>query len=382
MTPLSTDLGKTILAFAPEVAHAQVSKGFAVWTKKAIEQEWQALGKNPLLAKQIAAIKDPVPLCFKKLLKQLHEVFLTSTAYDAFVATQPAFKGSYSRARFERGAALLVEDAQEQDRNLERAWRGRFACGMAWALMLNPNAPGVPQTANEIRTYLDAHADEAAILFVSSLDLRGMELTGIPPEVEKFPMIFQLSCHHNRIHNVPQEILNLRHLQYLSLDSNRFDRVPEVCLRYKGSTSFSDNPISVYSEEMYDQKFSWQNWLGRPFNDYNDAACCGFAYLFGAFRFAQGHVIGLPSLKEIPFALWLRNKLVISSPMMHLGNNPEQDLKWLPDFIKWTFLFACAGIAMLISPFLWVLNQFLSLVVVPIATKVRELLGYGRMIKL
>ncbi len=46
MTPLSYDVGKTILAFSPEVTHAQVSKTFAAWTKKAMEQEWRAAGKQ------------------------------------------------------------------------------------------------------------------------------------------------------------------------------------------------------------------------------------------------------------------------------------------------------------------------------------------------
>jgi hypothetical protein len=42
----------------------------------------------------------------------------------------------------------------------------------------------------------------------------------------------------------------------------------------------------------------------------------------------------------------------------------------------------CVVIALLTAPFLWLLNEFLSLVVVPIVTKARELMGYGRMIKL
>ncbi len=386
MTPLSYDVGKTILAFTPEVTHAQVSKAFAAWTKKAQELEWRVLGSNPLLEKQVAAITDPLPLCFKKLLNTQREAFLTSTFYDAFIAAQPAFAGSYGRARFAIGAMYLFQDALEQDDNLEEAWRPEAGQeGIARALGLNDYAPDFPKTAGEIRAYLDNPANLATINLVQQFDMYERGLTGIPLEIARFPMLQELYLDRNQIRCVPKEIYNLKHLDTVSFSANRFECIPKMPL----VNSFIDlrsNPIKTFPEDVYDYYFTYENWLCKPFSDPTSIfSWFGCGYLFGYVGRSDMdyiNVVGVDKkgLEEIPFALWLREKLYMINPVSLLS--PEEHLSCLPEFLQNAAGVTCVVIAILIAPFLWLLNEFLSLVVVPVVTKVRELLGYGRMIKL
>ncbi len=138
---------------------------------------------------------------------------------------------------------------------------------------------------------------------------------------------------------------------------------------------------------MYDHCFSVENWLGQRFCDSN-WACLEMGYLFSLFNVQEYHygnnniLLSKKQLKEIPFALWLREKLVIPNLGNLFGRDVEHDLNWMPDCLKWTVVLTCMVITLILALPLWLLNQFLSLAIVPVVTKVRELLGWGRMIRL
>ncbi len=384
---LPDTLGREVLSYLPQtVSYNAVSKAFAVWNKKLMEREWQALAKNPLLEKQVAAIQGEISLCFKRLFTEQKEAFLTSTFYDAFIRRQAAFTSSYTHTRFEKGAGFLLADAKEQDGNLERAWVGKDYRGIRYALGLKRHAPDLPKTAKEIRAYLDKPAHQAVINDVGDLNLSELQLTGIPVEIAKFSRLHYLWLSENRIHKVPKEVANLKELHGLNLSDNCFDHIPDILFRCTQAGYFSsNNRITVFSEEDYDRCFSLSNWLGKPL-DANGA--CEVLFMLSLFpfsnRYSNGYIsVSKEYLKEIPFALWLREKLLIPNLFQLVVGIDRNDIPSRePNLVKQIAMYTCFAISVILAPVLWVLNQFLSLVVAPVVTKVRELLGYGRMMRL
>ncbi len=174
-------------------------------------------------------------------------------------------------------------------------------------------------------------------------------------------MLRELYLDRNQIRCVPKEIYNLEHLDTVSFSANRFEHIPKMSIAAKDFIDFRSNPIKIFPEDVYDYYFTYENWLGKPFSDSPDFfRWFGYGYLFGYIGNPCNmyiNVIGLSQkeLREIPFALWMREKLYMINPVSML--NPEEHLSCLPEFLQNAAGVTCVAIAILIAPFLWVLNR-------------------------
>lgn len=372
---ISDTIGRKILSFLPkQVSYTVVSKAFAAWNKKAMEKEWQEIVKNPGLEKYVMTIQAEPPLCFKILYERLHKTFCTYSDLDKFKERvifpppefkNPAFAGSYAKECFEEARART---RRAEDNNLSMAWHGDKGGGLYSGLGLTFRFEW-EKTPKQIRAYLNAAENQETLNRHPGIDINDQRLNAIPQEVVKFKGSRYLYASHNNIRAFPEEILRMENLQKVDL---------------------IENPITVFPEEMYNHCFTLENWLGRPFDqEYDLIQHSDWPFGFfnppahthldnGYIQFSKKH------LKEIPFAMWLREKLRMPNLFqIILGQKMDDWAPGLPCILRWPFIIASALVAIFIVALpTWILNQFLSLCVVPVVTKVRELLGYGRMMRL
>ncbi len=330
--------------------------------------------KNPNLAKYVVTIQAESPLCFKILYERLHKTFCTYSDLDKFkerVAFPPpelrnsAFAGSYAKECFEEAWART---RRAEDNNLSLAWHDDKGGGLYSGLGLTFRFEW-EKSPKQIRAYLNAAENQETLNRHSGISINDQRLNAIPQEVVKFKGSRYLYASHNNIRAFPEVILQMKNLERVDL---------------------AENPITVFPEEMYNHCFTLDNWLGRPF-DQEYHVIQPSDWPFGIFNppahttLDNGYIqLSKKNLKEIPFAMWLREKLRVPNLFqMILGQKMDDWAPGLPCILRWPFIIASALVAILIVALpTWILNQFLSLAVVPVVTKARELLGYGRMIRL
>lgn len=98
---------------------------------------------------------------------------------------------------------------------------------------------------------------------VVELDLSGLGLTELPPEIGNLTNLEKLWLDHNELTELPPEIGNLTNLQFLSLDQNALTELPHSFGQLQGlqGLSLESNQFSVVPRELFwlpdDLKFTF-----------------------------------------------------------------------------------------------------------------------------
>ena len=125
-----------------------------------------------------------------------------------------------------RSSSLMLLPSEYQcfiDAQLEKMW-GRVKNSIDFA------QDSGPQSASEIRAWLKDPNNIPLIQTVTILNLSGLQLTHLPPEIAYFTNLEELRLSHNQLRGFPAEIGNLAKLQRLDLDRNQFTTLPsEIC---------------------------------------------------------------------------------------------------------------------------------------------------------
>ncbi|MBS0653158.1 MAG: leucine-rich repeat domain-containing protein [Verrucomicrobia bacterium] len=133
--------------------------------------------------------------------------------------------------RFERlskalGSPRLLISPQDyekhlNDSSLEKLWervKGRIFFGSGRA----PN-----NKADEIRSWLNNPDNAWRLDSITSIDLEGLDLRVLPPEIGKFSHLRCLLLRNNKLRSLPDEICDLGELTALRLGHNELQRLPE-----------------------------------------------------------------------------------------------------------------------------------------------------------
>lgn len=396
---LADPVCRKILTYAPETSLFLVAKQFSQLQEKAKETEWNRLkgrfeavvfatererdaSEGTVLRANRAQWDKPFT---SDLLKRLHEgqkeeAIETQKGREAFLMTEIVWQRYFGAERFEAAEAVVRDVRQELNTNLKSLW--------FW--LKNPlHYAGPPLNhAREIHAWMSDPAHEADLDRIEVLALQACDLTVLSPELAHCRNLKDLKLRLNTIRDFPA-LKELKQLESIDLRYNQLEYVPEELLDLSrlnvGGVHLDDNPLKVLPEKLYDQFYTWLYWLstdpmdGKPYNScLND--------WFGEEGFLQ---FSTSQLEEIPFSMWLRNRLYIPNLGEHffefvdslLGNMHRND--W--DF-AW-FASTIASVILLLTTFaLWLpcylINRLLALAAVPVITKIRELLGYGRMIRI
>lgn len=423
----SADLNRLIFSFMPFeslLALPSVSRAFQAQQEQWMEQEWGKLAKNPLFNKRFENIDTT--LSFAKRFVLLFEMYKkiterTAAGFNAFHGIAREKINPDLAKRFEQTEQATLSVENDLDDNLAKFWveftlqqrsGGRSDFDAVPRLALH--GP-LCMNATDIRTLIH-DIPRASFDAVRGLTL-DVPLSALPPELAHCGKLRDLRVNVTRMREIPEWFEQLSELEKfdLKVDSGikpLLDHVPPALLRlpnllqggWRKGVDCSGLPIHTLTEEVYDHCFTWEHWLGRPFDwryfpyrlfriffwcqdwyQIRDFFQC-FAYLLGWHEncswYGRGYIeIYKKELQQIPFALWLREQLQIPNLFMYLIGLVDQ-MKWLDrllrDLLKmplWLGFFV-------FGVFIWPINRFLSLIVVPIVTKIRELFGWGRMIRI
>ena len=401
-----------ICSYTPVTDLSFVSRAFRALNVKTMEREWKEMRESAVLKNRVWPIREDgfTPLYLQTLWQQQKELAYRTCGgfnafrFEAFCLMQREERGSYAVRRFEKVEPIIASVDKEQEVNLTKIWFGSRLPGA------NTNARGIgeilpgllgplaPQTVEDIRAWMNDPAHQPLLDQIAELHIPDLGLSALPFELIKCRRVERLLIHSNYIRELPAWVDQFTKLKTLDLDHNRFDQIPPVLLRmpqlFQGVITTGvfltlPNNCKVLTEEVYDFCFTWEHWLGRPF-DYpaiypNQKWWIQYGYLFGYKpenrAYGEGYIrIEKYDLQEIPFALWLREELRVDNYVANI----LQKLDWRPsDSCFDQMLIALAwGSVIFFGILIWPINRFLSFAIVPIVTKIRELLGYGRMIRI
>lgn len=380
----SPSLCKLIATYTCETSLFCTSRQFALIQRTAQEKEWKSLHSYEATGAEIEdyvkvvaranhiAIKtknppipDPfIPDFFKQLYQQQKALAcITQAGRESFHQVGRIWKSSYRPGRFIAAEAVVRKVGVEMDVQLQQTW-------VKINRKIGNIAPNLP-TANAIRGWMNANQE----LFkrIDSLDLSLSFFTVLSPELHYFKDLRKVDLHFsNYLRDFPA-LKKLPFLEEIDLGRSGLEYVPEELLELPQlkKLDLSGNPLKVLPEQLYDQFSSWQDWLcGRdiPKPSYIE-------WHMSHFRFSKD------KLEEIPFSMWLRKRINDFDLVDYILT--KLDLK-----TKNCSLGFCIAHTLLL-PFMiilgiidCVLRRFFSFFVIPVITKVRELFGYGRMIRI
>lgn len=397
---LADPVCRKILTYAPETSLFLVAKQFSQLQEKAKETEWNRLkgrfnavvfatereqGASAGTVVRASHLQWDKPFT-SDLLKSMHkgqkeEAIETHKGREEFCKTEIVWQRYFGAERFEAAEAVVRDVQQELNKNLEDLW--------FW--LKNPlHYAGPPLNhAREIRKWMSDPAHEADLDRIEVLALHACDLTMLSPELAHCRNLKDLKLRVNRIRDFPA-LKELKQLESIDLRYNQLEYVPEELLDLPrlnvGKVHLGDNPLKVLPEKLYDQFYTWLYWLstdpidGKQYNSFlND--------WFGKEGFLQ---FSTSQLEEIPFSMWLRNRLYIPNLGEHFFELADWLLRDIHHNNDWDFAWFATTIAsltlLLTTVALWLpcylINRLLALIAVPVITKIRELLGWSRMIRI
>ncbi len=124
---------------------------------------------------------------------------------------------------------------------------------VVWALLAGAMGPpnifadskALIDEAKKFGGFITEHQQQLSQL--TSLDLSGMRLTSLPPEIGKFTGLERLFLQINSLTSLPQEFAELKQLKELNLSENRFIRKPdeldELPVLARDNVNLDHNPM-------------------------------------------------------------------------------------------------------------------------------------------
>ncbi len=366
-------LAVKILSYTPVTALAFVSKTLHSLQEKAMEQEWRAMKSNPLLAERISALPagDFSPICFRLLLDQQRGLAeRTPAGFNAFTRLQRLEVGSYSPARFEKAEQIIIGVDREQEYNLWQVWSAHFGLR---TLLRNQLGDTPPESVPEIRTWMNAAENQVHLDTIDCLNVCYSGLTAFPPEIAKCRFLTKIIASSNAIRELPDWFAQFSLLKEINMEESLIDSVPEVRLPNIEHIRLNQNPITKCSESAYRNCYTWRKWIS--------------GFTFREVYPSSGISFNESNLREIPFSLYLERLDPILSESVE-SKILESVFEYF-DQIHWV-LKVCAlpilyAVTVVFTSYMWLhylLNRCFVIGIIPIATWVREQLGYGRMIRL
>ncbi|MBS0653371.1 MAG: hypothetical protein JSR39_07585 [Verrucomicrobia bacterium] len=110
----------------------------------------------------------------------------------------------------------------------------------------------VPCTASAIRAWLNDPANAEKIAHIEFLDLSGMDLKVLPPEIGSFTGLQTLNLSNNQLQLLPPEIGALARLHWIHLSNNQLQVIPSEivsCMELVG-LNLSNNQLQVLPPEI------------------------------------------------------------------------------------------------------------------------------------
>ena len=341
------------------------------------------------LVKRAVSVHQERGISFKALFEQQKALLCRTPSgcgifrreQDAFLHNRQNRLGPFALGRFEEMERLIPQIDKEADETLKSVWwtsrQGVFDVLKAEGVSFERS----PIDGRGVRRYLSS-APKEVLEKPRSFDLHYLHLTHLPVEVAQFTSLTSLNLHTNQLQDLPDALAELKNLKNLNLSGNQFTHVPKVLMQMPGllecggRIDLTANPIRVLPEEVYDHFFTLPHWLGKTFGHHfwmGQDQDFFYGWAAGGFCFQRD------KLEEIPFALWLRETILLPNWLWLHYNSYVHWWDW--DRYKIVSTAVIALLHLVALPF-WLINRFLSFAVVPIVTKVRELLGYGRMIRI
>lgn len=336
-------------------------------------------------------------------------------------------RGHFSRKRFIAQAELVTYAEQRKDGDMfifwEEIWRRFTGLGI--------NVVNIPRTAAEIRAWLRAPVNSAALDQVTALrfyylhhlppeigrlrnlesltciggfpfgqlstlpqelgelrnltrlDLERNEFDTIPPVVCQLESLTVLRCNGNRLQDLPEEITQIDHLGYISLCNTNFLTIPEVISRMPHLSLIELSNAQVH--ELPDFLTRHQNrpdigLVGNPIPVLPDAIFRHNEHFLSFFHEDLLQIAHLnltrENLTQIPFRLWFKENVRIPS-IPYLDWHPADPANFL-DCIRFGI-----NIQIVFLNYLpiFLINLLLYEVVEPVVTFVRDRLGYDRLVR-
>lgn len=279
---------------------------------------------------------------------------------------------------FRRGEALFLDPNVQQ--RLDRV------LGNLWAVIKGqiPEGPEAGAPAAEIRAWMNTRESEEPLGRIARLNIQ--EFSILPPEIGKLSRLNWLACHGTRLAHLtglPDEMRNLRQLTSIQLWGQGLREIPQIVdeLPQLRTLQIRINltPIEVLPDHI------WRRFWRENFTD------AFVKFILGNVRppiHESGLDIGL--LTNIPFGFWLQRTysipyLPISIAIYNaLGNLVRRIPLALScinilDVLFWVLLFPpIAVIQTLFNLPAFLFNFLLLYVVEPIATAIRDEMGYDR----
>jgi Leucine-rich repeat (LRR) protein len=145
-----------------------------------------------------------------------------------------------------------------EDRALQNIWNSHLKKLFVF------NGP-VPTSPNQIKAWLKNPANAMQLNGVQGLDLSGLRLKAIPPELSTLTGLQWLSVADNQISSIPNSLANLTQLQVLNLADNQIYSIPDFFAGFSQLQGLylENNQISNIPDSLGDlpqlQKLSLEN---------------------------------------------------------------------------------------------------------------------------
>jgi Leucine-rich repeat (LRR) protein len=261
------DVSRTILSrlsLSDALLARRISPVWKADVDHLMEEAWKTVRKetgSPTSSQSLAGMiahvtKEAFNAC---LLEHLENCPLGQevSACELFGRLNQLFKKTYGIGLdFTRSLDSLTEQIQElqmkqqqiDDTDLCAIWpkiRAQLPSTVA-------SAPLPTATAHEVRAWMMDPANAVHLTSITTLDLEGLQLKTIPPEIGQLSKLFFLNLSRNQITSIPDAIGQLSQLSYLYLYDNQITSIPKVIgqLSQLSNLYLYDNQITSIPEAI------------------------------------------------------------------------------------------------------------------------------------
>jgi Leucine-rich repeat (LRR) protein len=250
---MPTELVEKVLQMAGDLGASRVNRAFRDINRVECNDSWSELVKAPGVAPYLNEMA-PNLTDFQKT-RALFEKMTGELAIldpEALAELNPR-----DRILDPTLYVAIVQKIREiNDLSLERAWpKMRARLGRDLEQNERENLPPNGTSANELRIWLNLPDNQPLILNITSLDLKGVNLLVVPPEIKNFTELRRLNVSANKIKGInPFAFADLTHLKKIDFTSNDLRKIPETlfstCNRLKDA-DFRKNKLTHLPQFLF-----------------------------------------------------------------------------------------------------------------------------------